>query len=563
VPSGVIGLDINRETYIVLFLLCVMAVLMASSTIRESCTYDEPAHLGYGQRFLRADPTRNSAHDDSKMPVSALNALAYNLAGKAALVSPLSRLLDGFSEAVPKRFRNETVIKIRQHATLLAGRSVTIFFSLVLGFIVFRWSRKLYGSVAGLLSLLLYTFSPNIIAHSQLITTDLYATLMITLAMYSFWRFLRYGDWKNGLLSALLFGVSQLAKYSCLYLYIIGFLIVVIRYFQPARRAMVAGDGRKLLEYGKLFFGYLLLFAMVGLLVINAGFLFHGSFTPLKDYHFKSELFQGVQSEQALRHLPIPLPYPYLQGLDLVRFHEQTGKSFGNIYLLGEVRSLKGVESKGFKSYFLFAFLFKEPIAIQILLLLAIFDYILLWKRYTFVDNELFLLLPVAFFALYFSFFFKAQIGLRYLLVAFPLLYIFCGSVLKSVKRWSIGRRCAFALLPLWLIVSSTSYFPHYLAYFNEFLTDRKTAYRLLADSNVDWGQSSFYLYRYLEKYPDAYVEPAVPVSGRVVVGVNKLVGVLGSPENYKWLREHFEPIDHIGYSYIVYNTTGNQTSKP
>ena len=35
---------------------------------------------------------------------------------------------------------------------------------------------------------------------------------------------------------------------------------------------------------------------------------------------------------------------------------------------------------------------------------------------------------------------------------------------------------------------------------------------------------------------------------------VNALVGVNRSPGEYRWLREHFTPVDHIAYSFLVYD---------
>ena len=56
------------------------------------------------------------------------------------------------------------------------GRMVMPLFSVLGGLIVFAWSRKLYGNGGGLLSLCLWVFCPNILAHARLITTDLGST---------------------------------------------------------------------------------------------------------------------------------------------------------------------------------------------------------------------------------------------------------------------------------------------------------------------------------------------------------------------------------------------------
>jgi len=49
-------------------------------------------------------------------------------------------------------------------------------------------------------------------------------------------------------------------------------------------------------------------------------------------------------------------------------------------------------------------------------------------------------------------------------------------------------------------------------------------------------------------------VDPRKPQAGRIIVPVNALVGVNRSPEEYRWLREHFTPVDHVAYSYLVYD---------
>ncbi len=45
-------------------------------------------------------------------------------------------------------------------------------FSLLGAMICWQWARKLYGEASGILALVLWCFSPNILAHGQLITPD-------------------------------------------------------------------------------------------------------------------------------------------------------------------------------------------------------------------------------------------------------------------------------------------------------------------------------------------------------------------------------------------------------
>jgi hypothetical protein len=109
-------------------------------------------------------------------------------------------------------------------------------------------------------------------------------------------------------------------------------------------------------------------------------------------------------------------------------------------------------------------------------------------------------------------------------------------------------------ILVPWVVVSTLSYYPHFISYFNEFVPDRRFAYLKLADSNLDWRGNEWYLMEYIRRHPGTIVDPGKPQAGRIVVPVNALVGVNRDPEQYRWLREHFSPVEHIAYSFLVYD---------
>jgi hypothetical protein len=90
--------------------------------------------------------------------------------------------------------------------------------------------------------------------------------------------------------------------------------------------------------------------AIVSVLVINVGFLFNRTFTPLRDYSFRSNLFQSIQSKTSF---VVPVPYPYLEGLDWIIQREQDNEGFGYIYLLGETRFREGFPGYYFVLHYL------------------------------------------------------------------------------------------------------------------------------------------------------------------------------------------------------------------
>ncbi len=530
-----IQLDNDRRLHILIACLIGIFFFLTLGSIllgHLSLTYDEPQHYRYGDQILNGDSNR---FDDSKMPVSVLNVIPSKIA----------------ADLLGKYISNKWQI-------MSIGRISTIFVSLLLGLLCFQWSKTLYGKWAGLVCFGLFVFEPNLVAHSQMITTDIYAVATLTLTLYVFWRFLEKPSLLWGVLTGLALGLAQIAKYSNILLIPILVLLVVLRY---GNWLITAIRGKRFAKIGRVllgFLGYAALMMILVLVVINIGFLFNRTGTALGDYQFKSGFFQSLQhSSTTLRLLPVPTPYPYLQGLDLVMFNERTGENYGNIYLLGQVR--KGT---GFTGYYFIASLFKVPLALLALLVFALWDWLRTFRKDEFLTREMYLLIPAVIYAIYFNFFNQAQIGIRFYLVIFPILLIFSSRVIRKWPEFSRQKRTVFALAALYLCVSVISYFPNYLSYFNELVPNRTYAYKILADSNLDWGQNKANLADFLAKHPDYQFEPSQPAAGTIVVGVNELTGVVGGPGDFAWLRENFKPVGNFDYTYLFYHVSQEELSK-
>ncbi len=536
--SASLKIDINKlpvQRIIIGFLLLVIFLINVLSLKDKTLTADEPGFFAYGNQIIEGTPGRRSGQD-SYMPLSVLNVIPWKFICLARLDKPL------LNSSSAKKYLSERP----EFYPVLAGRLTTVLFSLVLGFFVFRWTRKIYGVLPGFFSLFLYAFSPNIIAHSRLVTVDLFAACMVTLSVYFFWQFDQNGGWKNAFLCAFILGVSQLAKYTCLFLYPIFIIILLIKY-SGRLYTLFAGRDIEALKYILIHVTkYVLLFIVINIAVINFGFRFDRTLMSLEQYEFKSNMFQSLQKIPVIKTIPIPLPYPYVDGIDWIKFYEKSRGPYSDSYLFGELRP------QGFNGYFFYASFFKVPISIQIVILLSTLFYLKNRDQYHFMGNELFLFIPILFFTIYFNFFFRSQIGIRFFIVVFPLIHIFCGSIINKtigMKKF----RFAISMLCVYLIVSVLSYFPHYISYFNEFVWDRKQSYKILADSNLQWGQNKTYLKKYRLRHPDAVIHPSfVPTAGRVVVDVNKLA--LFEQDNYKWLTDNFKPVDHIAYTYLIFD---------
>ena len=517
-PSGV-------QAIIVGLMLVCFILIGALSIDGKSKTVDENSHYLYGRNILlNGDATR---FDDSKMPITVLNVLPRKI-GRS------------FGPGTIRSFLQE----------FLAARLVTLLFSATIAFVVFLWSRSLYGFIPALFSLGLYLLDPNILAHSQLVTTDIYAMGTTVLVFFFLWHFTRRRTIRSGLLCALSLGLGLVAKYSGVVLIPLALFALLVFDFPGILKAYRNHQPLVIAKYLRSYMIYLMITLIVSALMINISFLSDRTYTRLSDYQFQSNFFRCLQLIPGLGKLPVPLAYPYLEGLDLVLENESTGASYGNIYLLGQTRP----GDEGFAGYYFIASLLKVPIASQLIYISALYFYIHdPQRRKNLFADDIFLFVTVLLFGICYNFFFNAQIGIRYYLVIFPFLYIFSGQLFNGFNAFPVVKKMLALGSMIYLLLSVFSFYPNFLPYFNEIVWDRLQAYRFLADSNIDWGQNSDELTDYLSVHPDAVYAPEKIQSGHIVVSVNQLTGVQGDLETYKWLRDNFRPVDSISYTYLIY----------
>jgi hypothetical protein len=500
----------------------------------DGTTVDEPAHLGYGERGLtRGTFERDYEMLNSKMPVSVLNALP---------VAAAERL--GVFPRGAGRFQ--------------LARLSTVALGLLLGWLVWHWGRALFGFGGGMLALFLYTFCPNVLAHSHLVTTDLATALGMFAATYAFWRYRRRpGGWRLAAAAAA-FGAAQLTKVTALFLVPVFLLIVLIELMRgrlggagrPAAgvAAAAATGGERTTGARRVLRALLPAAALLAgaLVALNLGFSGEKTLTRLSRYAPVSGPFQALAAAPLLRDVPIPVPLPYLTGLDMVARDVRSGAPS---YLHGRF------SPHGFRVYYLVALLIKTPVGTLALLVLAV--WLAVTGRVRVAGAEAFLLVPPAFLLAYLSFAFDLQIGLRYLLPALPFLFVFAGrAAIWRPARSVIG--LAVGLLAAWTAVSSLAAHPRYIPYFNELIGGQRNGYRWLTDSNVDWGQDNRYVREVVARRSPVriWVEPEGPIAGRIAVGLSPLV------LRHAWLRDHFQPVALVHGSWAIFDVTAEQIER-
>ncbi len=512
----------SKYNHIILLFLLIACYLAngISSIQRLSITADEGSHLAFGIKMLKGDPARtNPEKDNSKMPISVLNALP--------------RAIEQYFQ--PNLSRDDNGVMDTVH-----GRYITLFFSVLIILLVFQWSRSLYGTHAGLFSAFLYCCCPNSIANAVLVTTETYSAFFLLATMYFFWRSVDTGRSRDLVWFALSLAGAQLAKQSLFHLYVLVPVCMLLLLLVQKQRLRL---GRSM--------GRVLFVALVSLLLINAGFIFWHVGKPLGEYHFMSNLFQRVQ--QVLpAGLPMPFSESFITGLDQAKYYDQLGggfvqSSFANVTILD-----KSSTGGSFWYYYFVSLFFKTPISY--LLIFACAGWLLFRKQrlQQFMQREFFLLAPVLYYLVVFSFLYKTQCGIRHIVFLYPLLFVCSGIVYQyaasRISRWLL------VVAGIWLLASVGSYFNNYYAYTNEFITDKKEAYRFVGASNLNFNQSDYFLRDYLRTHPDVQSAPAYPKTGRFVLSVDQYLDIWNTGK-YQWLRKK-KPIGHIAHSYLLFVIT-------
>lgn len=366
---------------------------------------------------------------------------------------------------------------------VLRARALNALFGVGLGALIFFVARSSWGACGALLALSFYVLAPNFLAHGALATSDMAAAFFLTLAPCLFWRHLHRRDLVSGAVAALVSGLTLTAKFNGLLLAPIYLLLGVAHAWLVAPAAFRV---RSRLFASNL--GLAGIQAVAATAVIWACFDFRfsarGAAMPeLISFAWQwPDMLAGVGWKRPFlefaRHAKL-LPEAWLYGLTNVLAGEAARPAF----FAGE-HSLHG-----WKTFFPTLFLIKTPLATLAAFLLAAIVGLRRYRRLDAASRKGALLraLPVvapAFVVAAAAFTSHLNIGDRHILALYPVLFAGIG-VLAS-------KRLTFALAVLALAGTVCESFwirPHYLASFNVAAGGPKNAYRLVADSSLDWGQ--------------------------------------------------------------------------
>ena len=433
-----------------ILLLIVLAAQLLLSFRRNSATYDEQYHIANGLYFLhRGDPGLIPAHP----PLIEVLATLPLLADRNLVVPPR----DASSSVSNLAYSDQVVWRLNPNGPSMVARArlPIIGLTLLLGVIVYAWTRELFGPISALLALTLLSFDPNILAHGNLATNDIGVTFFSTLALYTFWRWMTRPTSARAVVAGLALGLAQVSKFSAVYL--IPVLIIVLltdRIWKP-------NTGASRLTV-KTTLAYLTLIAVAAYFAIWSAYGF--SVGTLKGYPFPArEYLTALQA-----------------GTTLI-----TG---------GKPSFLLGAYSPtGWWYYFPVAFAVKTPLPTLILIGAS---FVFVYRRGTW-RSTLPLLIPVV---IYFAVCLTStfNIGYRHLLPILPCLFIFTGQLALIDWKTSRLRTRSVLAMVVWLTIGSVMIFPHYLTFCNELAGGPDNGYKILVDSNLDWGQDLIGLRKYM-----------------------------------------------------------------
>lgn len=339
--------------------LAVASLTALSAAAHWTPTSDEPRHLQMGLQILRTGDF--SRFDNSKMPVSTLNAVGWVLAG---------------GEEAPA------------HRAWLGARAPQLFWLWGVAGLVAWFGRRQAGPWAGVAAAALVAFDPNLLAHAVLVTTDLPITFFTLAVVLGAHRAMERGGPGAWTWVGLALGLAQAAKFTAVFL--VPIVVVQVLVTVVARRSLGGLRGAWVA-------------VPVAWLALDLAYGFQGVAVPASQVEWRSDTFRPL----AGLDLPLGLPRAWLEGLDWVRADDDQGQ--GNIYLEGRYTPL------GQDDYFLRALAWKLPFSLIFLPIAGLL-------RPRPVAELATLLVPLMFFLVWFSVAFNFQLGVRYVLPILPLL---------------------------------------------------------------------------------------------------------------------------------------------
>ena len=487
-----------------------MALNLLTVVARKSITIDETLIIPAGYYYLTSEAF-HIAHEQPPLP-SMLAALPLLF---LSLQAPSLNDLDNqpsSQQTVTAGARFWIVNRDHFRAIFFWSRVPMIIVTILLGALVFLFTRRLFNARAAVLAVTLFSLEPTILAHGRVIK-DIHVAFAYLLFFFALYVYGSAPTLRRAIVLGLACGLALSVKYSMVILFpilLISGCVFMLRRLPRLQRRWIVFQ--------------IMTAALVALLTLNAVYFFRHQ--PLSVPDIKSVAQNAPAYSNAMLALLPPLsvfapPYFVLGAYDTF-IHNNLGHP---AFLLGEY------SEHGWWYYFPVAFALKTTIPFLLLTIVS-----LAWAVGSAIRREvkfLILLAPVVSYAVP-AMVAGINIGVRHFLPVFPFVFILAGALLDRLLSARRARALALALVTIVVAVcalEAARAYPDYISYMNQ-LASVRPAWTYLSDSNIEWGDDAGTLAVYLKAKGETRVRAAF-LGGSVVLplyGV-EYVDLLSPPE--------------------------------
>jgi len=436
--------------------LGALRIIATSDQLSE--TVDEVAHIGAGMEWLAQG---RYTFEVQHPPLARIAAAA----GPYLLGIREQNQLNAWDEGRRILYADNAYLR-----NLTAARLGILPFFFLAAFFVWRIARDIFGPNAALGAVACFTAVPPVLAHFGVATTDGPFVAMFAAAVYAFLRWFATPTIASGLGVGVATGLALTTKLSALPYLGVTFVLIAAARVWSARDAWRASDGTfggELLQTRPWSWrraaASLVVAALAAFLVAWATYRF---------------------SIGTIRGIPVPAP-EIPKGMRDVASHNKYGHP---AYFLGQVRS------HGVWYFFPVMLALKTPLAV---LGLALAGFVVMarraWHASAWAPWIPFIIM-IAILGIGMTA--NINIGVRHVLPVYIALAVATGVAWEwAWRRWPAWRsRAVLVSATAVLSVGTATIHPDYLSYFNVLAgTDPS---RLVADSDLDWGQDMLRLAR-------------------------------------------------------------------
>ena len=472
----------------VLILLILFFLQLFFSARRDSITWDEDDHIFAGyMSWKHADFGLNPEHPPLVKLVAALPLL--NMPLKVPALQDRFFKTEAFLDGKDFLFKNDA------DAILFRARMAASVFSIALLVLVFLAANEMFGLFAAFIALGLLAFDPNLIAHGAVVGTDAGLSCCMFASIYAFYRYVKAPSTSRLVIVGFATGLALAAKHTGILVFPMLLLLTFCELLEgppqkegsPAQPSFVRRAGNlalALVLIGTIATGILWAFYGFRYQARPAGLQLN---PPLAEYLQQLSRPREIWLLQTVSRFHL-LPESYIYGLADVRIMSDFYTSF----LLGRIYP------HGVWFYFPVAFAIKS--SFTFLILLAVTLWALFTRRFTRWREVLFLTIPPVFY-LIIAMSSGMNIGVRHILPMYLFLSVLIGGaaaiLIKRDRRWAY----AVVVLLAYQAASTVRIYPAYMAYANELWGGPSQTYKLLSDSNADWGQQLKDVKHYLDTH--------------------------------------------------------------